>query len=112
MNWEQALRGALRRREPPPGFAERVLERTSRQAAVVVRRPSRPWLRWCAVAASLTLLVAGGYQYREHRLRGEEARDQLLEALRVTETKLELVRERINRKSGAARSETTQENRI
>ncbi len=114
MNWEEALRGALRRCEPPTGFAERVLERVGREAAVAVRRRPRPWLRWVAVAASLALLVAGGYQYREHRvrLRGEQARDQLLEALRVTETKLKLVREHINRTSEVPRSETTQESSI
>lgn len=111
MNWERELRAALRRREPPAGFAERVLERAATQGAAPVRR-RRPWLRWCAVAASLALLAAGGYQYRERRLRGEEARDQLLEALRVTEAKLELLRERINRTSGAAHSETRQESRI
>ncbi|MCL6506616.1 MAG: hypothetical protein K6T59_06300 [Bryobacteraceae bacterium] len=114
MNWEQALREALRRCEPPTGFAERVLERVGMEAGVSLRRRRRPWLRWVAVAASLTLLVAGGYQYREHRVRvrGEQARDELLEALRVTETKLKLVREHINRTSGVPHSETTQESRI
>lgn len=112
MNWDEALRNALRRREPPPGFAERVVERIRRQAAAPAPLRRRLW--WLAAAASLVLLLAGGWQYREHRqrLRGEQARDQLLEALQITGAKLEVLRQRIHRIGRATPSQTEQENRI
>lgn len=112
MSWDEALRHALRRREPPPGFAERVLERLRSQPAAPEQWPRR-W-SWVAVAASIALLLAGGWQYREYRqrLRGEQAREQLLEALQITAAKLEALRDRIHRIGHAAPAPNQQENRI
>lgn len=114
MNWDEALRSALRRREPPPGFAERVVERIRGQAAAPGPWRGRLW--WLAAAASLVLLLAGGWRYHEYRqrLRAEQARDQLLEALQITGAKLEALRQRIHRIGHAtpSQTQTEQENRI
>jgi len=98
---EDALREALRRKEAPEGFAERVL---ARRAAP---RPG-PWeafrlwfqppsLRW-AGAAALTLVLLAGFQYtaeQRRRAEGEAAKEQVLMALRITADKLEYTRARV-----------------
>jgi len=81
---ERQLRGALRRVDAPPGFAERVIAR-----AAARERPA-PRRRWLAVAASVVMLVsAGGYgeHYRREQIRhqqAEAAREKLIIALRIT----------------------------
>ena len=87
------LRFALRRKEPPPGFADRVLARLP--VTLPARRPSRVW-RWAAAAAACVLLAAGGDQYYQYR-RGMEAKRQLLLALEITQEKLELVESRLKK---------------
>lgn len=106
---DDELRHALRREPAPTGFAERVLQRAENEAkapAVVVRpewgrrRLSRPLVR-LAAAAALIAAVAGGIQYRNYenaraeRAAGEAARDQVLEALRITASKLQLVQAKV-----------------
>jgi hypothetical protein len=101
---EEALRKALRREEPPAGFAERVMARISREdAAVGAREAVGPWgrlaaafraphPRWAAACAAVALL-AGGLEYRSQRLEraeGERARRQVMLALRITGSKLRL----------------------
>jgi hypothetical protein len=99
MNLEDELRAALARREPPPGFAERVLAR-ARPAARARRMYSvAAW----AVAAGL--LVAAGLQYERHR-RGEHAKEQVLLALRVAGQELHAAREKVRQLS-----QTTMEKR-
>ncbi len=106
---DDELRRALRREEPPAGFAERVLQRVSAtppKAAKADRRmPSRfaAPLRW-ATAATLAAAVSGGLWYRgvEERRRierqqGEEARRQVLMVLEIAGAKLHAVEMRVNR---------------
>jgi hypothetical protein len=94
MDWlEQELKSALARKEPPPGFAERVagaLDGVSSGAASgaaskpsrhVIALPSRVTQRWLAAAASLVLLVGGGAGYRWHQ--GMVARRQVLQAFAI-----------------------------
>ncbi len=104
---EDALREALRREEPPVGFAERVMERVQSRAQRAPRQGAvnRWWsfrqpfgLRWAAAFASLVLLIGGGIGYRQHkaeRAKAEHAKDQLMLALRITGSKLRMVQERI-----------------
>lgn len=92
MTLENDLKTALRRKEPDPGFAGRVMARIERAEA-----PKRPaW--WRAVAASLTLTVLlGGYgTYRviEHR-RGERAKEQLLLAMRIASEKVSYAQQEV-----------------
>lgn len=108
---DQLIRAALRRREPPAGFTERVMAQVAGQPA-----PRIGWirrleallgvlgLRWAAVGAvACLLLVIGVVQYqREQRAQGEMAKEQLKQALHIASSKLNLARKRveeINRRS-------------
>ena len=83
MNLEDELRKALRREEPPEGFAERVLARAAAQAEA----PVRPWWRfprmrlaWVAACAVPMVLLAGA-GYRQWQ--GEMAKRRTLVALGI-----------------------------
>lgn len=103
---EKALREALRPVDPGEEFTARVLSRlAAREQAQgaradgaprhtpAVRRVGIP----LALAASLVAAVVVGVGWHERReLRGLEARRELLEALRVTNQKLELANRLVN----------------
>lgn len=90
--FEDELRQALRREEPPAGFVERTLARAARE-----NRPPRRAFRLpysvAAMAASLALVV-GGHQYHEYR-RGQQAKEQLMLALQITSSQLTQVQNKI-----------------
>jgi hypothetical protein len=93
---EDELRQALRRREPPAGFAERVLAH-ARQ-----REKRRPYLfhwRWLAAATALIIVAAGLHLFEEgrRRIEGERAKAQVMLALRVTGSKLRLAQQHLRR---------------
>ena len=90
---DDELRYALRRKEPPEGFADRVMARVP--VTMPVRRPSMV-VRWVAAAAACLMVVAGAGRYQEYR-RGMEAKQQLLQALQITQAKLELVESKLQR---------------
>jgi hypothetical protein len=83
---ENALRAALRPVDPGVHLARQVM---SRLAAPPARRThSRSWM---ALAASLVLALTAAGLWEAHRVReGLEARQQLLQALRVTGQKLDV----------------------
>ncbi|MDQ2945444.1 MAG: hypothetical protein M3Y27_05790 [Acidobacteriota bacterium] len=98
MDFEDQLRSALARKEPPAGFAERV-------AAESIRRDGWPsgrrnfWKTWAAgcIAASL---LAGAFEMRQvesrrERDKGQAARTQLLQALRITGAKLHHIQQKV-----------------
>ena len=99
--WEENLRAALRRKDAPPGFANRVLARL-RDLPAREKRPwfrlrafiARPPLRWAT--AVLCLAIAGSVAYRERqehqRRQGEAARTQVKQALRIASVKLNATR--------------------
>lgn len=90
---ERDLRESLRRREAPPGFADRVFARTSRLQA-----PRTSWV-WLA-AAALVLLMIGGVglvQEQRRQAEGEKAKQQLMAGLRITGSKLSEVQSRLAR---------------
>ena len=109
MSWiENQLRDALGRRQPPEGFAERVMERIGREGAATATRPvvmerrpvlHRTWFRFAALAACVALIVAGSLvQLRLERQARERARaEQAFAALQLTAGKLHSVRARIVR---------------
>jgi hypothetical protein len=97
-NFEEQLRRALGRQEPPAGFAGRVMARIPDGGQVA------PWWRftWAgwASAAALVMIVVGGLRYHEYR-KAEQAKEQFMLALEITAQKLALV----ERKIGAGRSQ-------
>lgn len=92
MSLEHDLKRALRRESPAPGFSARVLARIEQTEAA----PRSNW--WRAAAASVTLaLLLGGYGTHkaiEYR-RGERAREQVLEAMRIAGEKMSYAREEV-----------------
>lgn len=92
MNLEHDLKHALRRESPPEGFAQRVMQRLE------VAEPRRRPVWWRAAAASVTLgLMLGGYATHkavEHR-RGEHAKEQVLEAMRITSEKMRYAQQEV-----------------
>ncbi len=86
---EMQLRAALARKEPPPGFAGRTMAR--------VERPPRAGAnRWVSFALAAALLlsfgVAGVHRARQRQqVRADEAKQQLMLALRITSAKLAVV---------------------
>jgi len=96
---EDELRNALKRVEPPDGFAQRTLTR-----AVAARQQPRigmfmqPAFRWALTGAMCLLLAVAGIEYRQtkqEQARGEAAKAQLMLALRITAGKLQLAQDRV-----------------
>jgi hypothetical protein len=85
MDWlEEELKQALARKEPSPDFESRVRSRTRRKTNVVMMTR-----RWMAAAAAVVVLVGAGEGYRWHR--GQEAKDQVMLAMRIAGGKLNRV---------------------
>ena len=82
MNLKDELRWAMRREEPPAGFAERVLARAAAQADAPARQWWRfPRMRLATLAACAVLVVLAGAGYRQWQ--GETARQRALLALGI-----------------------------
>ena len=94
---EDRLRSTLRRVDPDPGFAERVMSRIENEP----RRSAFTRLRWpAALVASALVGTVAVHQWQAQREReGLEARKQLIEALRVTGEKLDLAYRVVNGES-------------
>ena len=95
MSWlEEELKSTLKRRNPPDGFADRVLARVEAQSA----RPRYEW-RWMTAMAASILLLLGGYEYREEQRRKEAERVQaeVRLAFEITQEKFEFVRAQLSR---------------
>jgi hypothetical protein len=105
---ENQLRRALRPVDAPEGFAERLMKRLpERKAPVLVAlpRPSqapRNFALPSALAASLVVAVILGQHFSQQRDReleqaaGLAAKQELMQALRVTSQKLDLAYEAVN----------------
>ena len=85
--FEDDLRSALRREEPPGGFAGRVLARTRPRMA-----PRRTG--WIAAIAACLLLSVGGFEYRQYE--GRKAKQELLLALDIAGSKLSMAQKKIS----------------
>jgi hypothetical protein len=86
-DFEDQLRGALRRREPAAGFAERVIARAN-----PARRPKPIWI---AAAIAATVVVAIPVQREYQQRRAEEAGRQTVLALQITAEKLNVLRGKV-----------------
>lgn len=77
---EQQLEQALQRTPPPPDFAERVIAKSRKPRLVVMPR-------WLAPAAAVVIMAGGGsIAWRRHQ--GEVAKEQVMQAMRITAGKL------------------------
>jgi hypothetical protein len=102
---EKRLRAALRPVEPPAGFANRVMTRVGESEAQAPRgwRSAR-WrfagvqpARWLPLALAASVIIAFVLVHEHHkREEGLQARQQLIEALRVTGEKLDLAYRAVN----------------
>jgi hypothetical protein len=92
-SFEDELKSALRRKEPSPDFAERLLARVAAAPVRRVSRVSQPGMRWVAAIAAALLLAAGGLEYRHYR--GEQAKEQVLLAVRIAGSKLAKAQKRV-----------------
>ena len=81
---EQQLKEALARRDPSPGFAERVIAKTSRR---------RVFPRWLATAAAVIVIAGGAEAWRYHQ--GMLAKEQVMLAMRVTAEQLNQIQTRV-----------------
>lgn len=97
-DFEKELRQALQRRPAPPGLKAKILQR--RGLRMIERRHSVV-LMWRRLAAGLVLVAllggAATWQMRtvEQRRKGEEARRQVMIALRITGRALKEMNERL-----------------
>lgn len=98
------LRDALRRVDPPAGFADRVIRNVQNvrpkpdATKVWSSKPASPFARW-AIAAALVAAVSGGAWYRveeRRRAEGEEARRQVLLSLNIAGSKLRSIEMKVN----------------
>jgi hypothetical protein len=117
--FENQLRRALRPVDAPEGFAERLMKRLSERETPVIavlpvkpRRRAREFGLPAALAASLLAAVLLGQQFAtwqedSEMAEGLAAKQELLQALRVTSQKLDLAYEAVNSPS----REDVEENR-
>jgi len=93
-DFEQELKQALQRRPAPPSLKKRVMERRAQR-----KRPqSMIWMRLAASLLIVALLGGGlrwGLEQREERRKGEEAKRQVMIALRITGRALNQVNARL-----------------
>ena len=96
------LRDALRRVDPPAGFADGVLRRAAQQPAPPSRPPvasATQAISRLAVAATVVAMIGGGLWYRAEERRkqeGEDAKRQVLLSLNIAGSKLREVAMKIN----------------
>ena len=94
MNLEDELRSAMRREDPSPGFAQRVVAhaRSSRPPKQAGHR-----MIWsAALAAMLAVGFTGVYEYRQ--MKAEKATRDALMALRIAAEKLNVTRDKAMRR--------------
>ena len=85
MDWlEQELKAALGRKEPSPDFARRVTR---------AARPESRVPRWLAAAAAVVVLAGAGLGYRQYR--GEMAKQQVMQALRIAAVKVNRIQTQV-----------------
>ena len=100
MNLENDLRRALRRTEPPSGFADRVISLAAPSASLPKPGATRWWqLRGLVFAtATATAVLIAGLAWQGHQQeRSLQAQKQLITALNVTQASLQKAQQRIRR---------------
>jgi hypothetical protein len=88
-SFENELRSALTRRNPPEGFSERVI------SAIGRRRP-HAYRRWLGAAAVLVLMLASVFEHeRRQRIEARTASEELVRAMEIVNAKLDSARQRV-----------------
>ena len=84
-DFDRELKQALERRPAPPSLKRRILEQRVARRTQKEHRHTMIWQR-LAAAVLLVAAIAGAYTWRQsvERRRGEEARRQVMTALRIT----------------------------
>ena len=86
-DFEKELQQALQRRPAPPSLKRKIVER---RGLLSMERRHTHWVVWQRLAAGLLVaaMLAGGMEWKlrreEERRQGEEARRQVMIALRIT----------------------------
>jgi hypothetical protein len=95
-DFEQELQQAMSRRPAPPSLRRKILARRSRQKT---QRVHARLVMWQRLAASIVLAaMAGGafvWHNAEQRRKGEEAKQQVLTALRITTRALQQMNQQL-----------------
>lgn len=104
--FEEVLKRAFSREDAPPDFANRVLARVAEQSSKGQRATdswwqvfTQPLVRWAAITATAASVLIGGIHYRtvqRERAQGEAAKQQLMLALRIAGSKLQLAKAKVN----------------
>jgi hypothetical protein len=98
--FEKELQQALQRRPAPPNLKRRIMER---RGLLTMERRHSHWVVWQRVAAGLLVsaMLGGAMQWKMHREKerreGEEARRQVMIALRITGRALNEMNAQLNR---------------
>jgi len=93
MNLESELRDVLRRVDPPPGFAQRVMERVAAGFSRPIGGLKAAATRALAAAALIAIAVGGWGVHETLR-----ARSELLTAMRIASQKVAHVQQEVNRR--------------
>jgi hypothetical protein len=107
-DFEKELQQALERRPAPPGLKRKVMER---RGLLTMERRHSHWVAWQRIAAGLLLaaMLGGAMEWQlrraEERRRGEEARRQVMTALRITGHALNEVNARLTAHNNRAGDE-------
>ena len=84
-HFERELKQALERRPAPPSLKRKLMEQRNRQRTERLRIRTVMWQRLAACLVLVSLLGGGfAWRNREEQRKGEEARQQVLTALRIT----------------------------
>jgi hypothetical protein len=102
-DFEQQLKRAMARQEPPPWFEAKVLAAAERQTEVqqswFTRFRVQPAMRWATGVVAALLVTTGVWQHEhaiQQRAAGEAAKEKLKVALRITGQKLHNIQERVD----------------
>jgi hypothetical protein len=91
MNLDDELRAALRREDPSPGFAQRVVARAYSNRAPKASIHRMIWA--AALAAMLMIGSTATFEYRQ--MKAERASRDAILALRITAEKLNMTRDKL-----------------
>jgi len=113
-DFEGMLREAMQRQAAPLGLKQRVLARTrEKEREQRQAQRGRFWMLQRIAATAVLAVVVGGfvvYRHVEEQRKGEEAREQVMLALRITSKALSRAADRVNDVNEREQSEAKDSN--